>query len=101
MTAESGAYLAQCETNAFDVVYFDPFFDHRLTGSEASVSPLFLFGNPAPLDPTAVREALRVARRRVVIKHPRHAPLPEPMPKWVTETVGSRKSRVVYSVMES
>ena len=26
--------------------------------------------------------------------------LPEPVGEWVTETVGSRKSRVVYSVLE-
>ncbi len=100
VTANSGDYLARRETGSFDVVYFDPFFDHRLSGSEASVSPLFVFGNPAPLDPIAVREACRVARRRVVIKHPRHAPLPEPVAEWVTETVASRKSRVVYSVIE-
>ena len=101
VTADSADYLANCETDAFDVVYFDPFFDHRLTGSEASVSPLFVFGNPAPLSPQAVGQAQRVARRRVVIKHPRHAPLPEPLTAWVTETVGSRKSRVVYSVLET
>lgn len=92
-------YLAACESAAFDAVYFDPFFPERLSGSEASVSPLFVFGNPAPLDPHSVQEALRVARRRVVIKHPRHAPLPPPLTEMVTESVGSRKSRVVYSVL--
>ncbi len=97
--ADSGAFLRGCEAGSFDVVYFDPFFDKRLTGSEASVSPLFVFGNPAPLDPAAVHEACRVARRRVVIKHPRHEPLPPEVSARVTETVGSRKSRLVYGVI--
>lgn len=99
--ADHRAYLAACDTGAFDSVYFDPFFPERLSGSEASVSPLFVFGNPAPLDAGAVMDALRVARRRVVIKHPRAVPLPPPLPDMVAESVGSRKSRVVYSVLRA
>lgn len=99
IAADHGAYLRSCGAHSFDVVYFDPFFEKRLTGSEASVSPLFVFGNPAPLDPSAIAEACRVARRRVVIKHPRHEPLPNEVSARVTETVGSRKSRLVYSVI--
>ncbi len=97
--ADYRTYLRGCDARSFDVIYFDPFFDKRLTGSEASVSPLFVFGNPAPLDPDAVREACRVARRRVVIKHPRHEPLPESISALVTETISSRKSRLVYAVI--
>ncbi len=98
--ADHGDYLRGCASRSFDVVYFDPFFDKRLTGSEASVSPLFVFGDPAPLAPSAVMEACRVARRRVVVKHPRHEPLPPEVSARVTETVGSRKSRLVYGVIE-
>lgn len=100
VTADSAAYLPGCPDSSVDVVYFDPFFEHRLSGSEVSVSPLFVFGNPAPLQPDTVAEARRVARRRVVIKHPRDEPLPEPLQAWVTETLSSRKRRVVYSVIE-
>ncbi|MGI4792168.1 MAG: class I SAM-dependent methyltransferase [Janthinobacterium lividum] len=99
VTADSRTYLPTCADNSVDVVYFDPFFEHRLSGSEVSVSPLFIFGNPAPLDAETVEQARRVARRRVVIKHPRDEPLPSPIAEWVTETVASRKSRVVYSVI--
>ena len=99
-TADSADYLPLCPASSVDVVYFDPFFEHRLSGSEVSVSPLFLFGNPAPLRPETVAEARRVARRRVVIKHPRNEPLPEPIAAWVTQTLSSRKRRVVYSVLE-
>ena len=99
VTAEHGAYLQGCADGSFDVVYFDPFFPERLSGSEASVSPLFVFGNPAPLDPDAVAQARRVARGRVVIKHPRHEPLPPDVSALVSRTVGSRRSRLAYSVL--
>ena len=101
VTADARAFLPGCADGSVDVVYFDPFFEHRLSGSEVSVSPLFVFGNPAPLDPEAVREARRVARRRVVIKHPRDEPLPEMVREWVTDVAASRKSRVVYSVLRT
>ncbi len=100
LTADSAVYLPQCADKSVDVVYFDPFFEHRLSGSEVSVNPLFVFGNPAPLHAETVREARRVARRRVVIKHPRDEPLPEPVQAGVTETLSSRKRRLVYSVIE-
>ena len=99
VTANARAYLPGCPESSVDVVYFDPFFEHRLSGSEVSVSPLFVFGNPAPLEAETVDEARRVARRRVVIKHPRDEPLPGPVQEWVTEVVAGRKSRVVYSVL--
>ena len=99
VTADARAYLPGCADGSVDVVYFDPFFEHRLSGSEVSVSPLFVFGNPAPLDPATVAEARRVARRRVVIKHPRDEPLPDLVQAWVTDVAASRKSRVVYSVL--
>ena len=100
-TADHHEYLSLCETGSYDVVYFDPFFEKPLAGSEHSISPLFLFGNPATLSPEAVAEARRIARRRIVIKHPSHVTLPDPLPGWVTLTVGGRKSRVVYSVLEA
>ena len=76
VTADHRDFLPRCAAGAFDVVYFDPFFAERLAGSENSVSPLAHFGDPMPLDTAAVQEARRVARRRVVIKHPKYEPLP-------------------------
>jgi len=99
VTADAQEYLPRQAEQSVDVVYFDPFFEHRLSGSEVSMTPLFVFGNPAPLDVGTVEQARRVARRRVVIKHPRDEPLPEPVREWVTEVAASRKSRVVYSVL--
>lgn len=97
--ADAREYLPRQVAQSVDVVYFDPFFEHRLSGSEVSVSPLFVFGNPAPLDAGTVEEAQRAARRRVVIKHPRDEPLPEAVRERVTEVVAGRKSRIVYSVL--
>ena len=99
-TGDSGGFLAGCADGAFDVVYFDPFFPERMPGSEASMSPLFVFGDAAPLNVKAVQDARRVARRRVAVKHPRHEPLPPEIAALVTETVSSPKSRLVYSVLE-
>ena len=101
ITADNLTFLQRCKPRAFDVVYFDPFFDERLSGSEASVTPLFVFGNSAPLSSDAVENARRVARRCVVIKHPIHIDLPGSIPQWVTKTHGGRKSRIVYSVLET
>ena len=98
--ADYREYLGDCVPKTYDAVYFDPFFEKRLSGSEDSVSPLFVFGNPAPLDAAAVQNARRVARRRVVIKHPRHEPLPDEIAAFVTKTIGSRKSRLIYSIIE-
>ena len=94
-------YLEACADDMYDVVYFDPFFEKRLPGSETSVHPLFVFGNPTPLDLDAVQDAIYVACRRVVIKHSRYEPLPEGISELVTATVGSQKSRLVYSVIET
>lgn len=99
VNADHRDYLARCELRSFDVVYFDPFFEDRLPGSENSVSPLFTFGNQTPLEPQSIRDAARVARRRVVIKHPKREPLPDEIQSLVTEEVTGRKSRVVYGVI--
>lgn len=101
VTADYRDYLAACASNAFDVVYFDPFFDERLPGSENSVSPLHVFGNPAPLDVSAVREARRVAKQRVVIKHPKDKPLPPEILSLTTAVAAGRKSKVEYAVLEN
>lgn len=101
ITGDYRDWLLRCESGAFDVVYFDPFFGERLPGSENSVSPLFLFGNPAPLDADAVQQARRVARRRVIVKHPHYEPLPESLAQEVADTMMSRKNRVQYEVLPS
>jgi 16S rRNA (guanine1516-N2)-methyltransferase len=101
VNADYREYLLKADDKSFDVVYFDPFFEDRLSGSENSVSPLFLFGNTTPLDADAVQLARAVARRRVVIKHPKQEELPPSVEEMVTSVVTTRKNRIAYSVIEA
>lgn len=61
------SFLRHQRDDSFDAVYFDPMFRHPLTKS-ASMHPLREFADMRPVCGEAVREACRVARRRVVLK---------------------------------
>lgn len=65
-------YLAAQPDNSFDAVYFDPMFRRPLHRS-SSMEPLRGIANPAALNPDSVREAIRVAARRVVVKETRNS----------------------------
>ncbi|HEY3331410.1 MAG TPA: class I SAM-dependent methyltransferase [Capsulimonadaceae bacterium] len=99
--ADYSVYLADAADYSFDVVCLDPFFDERISGSEHSVSPLARFGNPRPLDDNAVLRARRVARRRVVVKHPRYTELPESLVAVREAVIVGRKAQTAYSVFGS
>ncbi|GAB6180770.1 class I SAM-dependent methyltransferase [Desulfotomaculum defluvii] len=60
-------YLHKLPSNSFDVVYFDPMFRVPKIKS-SSMAPLRLFANSDPLTSEAIDEAIRVARKRVVMK---------------------------------
>lgn len=92
-------YLPRAGNGSFDVVSFDPFFEDRLPGSEHTVSPLARFGNRAPLDIPSVIEAQRVARRRVLIKHPKSYALPEEIRSAQIETATTRRGGVAYTIL--
>jgi 16S rRNA (guanine1516-N2)-methyltransferase len=100
VTADYRTWMASCADESFDAVYFDPFFEERLSGAENSVTPLAHFGNRAALDNRSVQEARRIARRRVVIKHPWGETLPEDIVRAVSHRVTARHSRLIYSVFE-
>lgn len=55
-----------------DIVYFDPMFREPITDS-ASINPLRHYANGEPLDEESVREAVRVARKTVVLKEARYS----------------------------
>ncbi|MBW4080388.1 class I SAM-dependent methyltransferase [Paenibacillus sp. S150] len=61
------AYLREQPDDSIDIVYFDPMFRVPLTDS-AAISPLRRFANPAALSPESVLEAVRVARKTVLLK---------------------------------
>ena len=100
VAADHRDFLKTCADASFDVVYFDPFFPERLSGAENSVSPLAHFGNPAAINSASVHEARRVARRRVVVKHPWQTGLPSEITGNVSHVVTARHSRLAYSVLQ-
>ncbi|WNS44961.1 class I SAM-dependent methyltransferase [Paenibacillus sp. MMS20-IR301] len=60
-------YLRTQPDNSIDIIYFDPMFRVPLTES-AAISPLRQFANPAALSEESVAEAVRVARKTVLLK---------------------------------
>jgi len=67
VNSEHYEYLQGLDSGSFDIVYFDPMFRRPLLKSQA-ISPLRALADHRPLDKAAVKEACRVARKRVVIK---------------------------------
>lgn len=67
INADYRSYLKELPDKSFDAVYFDPMFRHPMESS-AALSPLRQLAEGSPLDWASVREACRVARRRVVMK---------------------------------
>lgn len=65
-SADHLEYLRQLPDEAFDVVYFDPMFHQPIEQSEG-IAPLRLFAE-YQFQPESVSEAIRVARRSVVLK---------------------------------
>lgn len=89
-------YLARQPDDSFDAVYFDPMFRHPFTAS-AGIHPLRLLAESAPVSREAVREACRVARRRVVLKESSRSLEFERL--GFSESAGGRYSRVRYGVI--
>ena len=60
-------YLKILPDSSIDVIYFDPMFRVTLKDS-ASIQPLKAWCNPEPLKKETIDQALRVAKRRIVLK---------------------------------
>lgn len=71
--AEHGAYLKSLPDDSFDIVYFDPMFRQPVTES-SSLEPLRALANHEALSPETVAEAVRVARKAVLIKEKNNSP---------------------------
>lgn len=95
--ADHSDFLPQCETDSFDVVYFDPIFERPVEKSE-SMEDLRALAATGGVGLDAVSEARRVARRCVVIKERRAGGLWERL--GVSRTHGGKGSRVEYGVVE-
>lgn len=77
--AEACSTLASLPDGSFDVVMLDPMMS-RPKRSTPSFSVLRDFAKGERADPALLREAQRVARRRVVLKLGKGAPLPPDVP---------------------
>ncbi|MBE3588981.1 MAG: class I SAM-dependent methyltransferase [Thermoanaerobacteraceae bacterium] len=89
-------YLRSIPRNSFDVVYFDPMFRCPLRLSSA-MEPVRGVANPQPLRREALQEALRVARRRVVVKETRESG--EFARLGIRNVQGGKYSPVAYGVL--
>ncbi len=88
--------LPRLETNSFDIVYFDPFFDETVEQSQA-MQPLRRIGVHRPIPLETYQEARRIARRAVVVK--RRAAACGPDLPAVAEVIAGGGSRVEYVVI--
>lgn len=68
--ADYREYLPRLPDKSFDIVMFDPMFGKTVRESSA-MQALRPLANPEPLDPASVKEAVRVARRTVLLKERR------------------------------
>lgn len=89
-------YLAGLPDDSFDVVYFDPMF-RRPQATSCGIQPLRNFADAAPLNQAAIRDALRVARLRVVVKESQGSREFERL--GIGEIVGGRYSSVQYGIL--
>ncbi len=91
-------YLRACPDNRYDVVYFDPFFESVLEDSQP-FAPIRLFGDHGRLTPETIAEAMRVARRSVVVKTTRWGEAFAEL--GITERLESRNGKVAYGIVRT
>jgi 16S rRNA (guanine1516-N2)-methyltransferase len=94
--ADYNDFLPTCDDASFDVVYFDPPF-HRPITESLSMADLRALAHKETINEGAVREALRVARRSVIIKQRRGTALWRAL--GVEDIHGGRCARVEYGVL--
>ncbi|HBV96961.1 MAG: hypothetical protein JL50_14730 [Peptococcaceae bacterium BICA1-7] len=90
-------FLKNQPDQSVDIVYFDPMF--RIPGHKSSaIDAMRPLTDKSPLSPEAIEEALRVARRRVVVKELRNGP--ELTRLGFNRITGGKYSPVAYGVVE-
>ena len=90
-------YLKMQADNSFDILYFDPMFTHPVAAS-SNMQPLREFACYKPLDCRTIQEAVRVAKKRIVIKENRHNELLKKLP--LTNITGGKYSKICYGIIE-
>ena len=95
--ADNLDYLRTCEDNAFDVVYFDFMFHHTVESSQGIkiIKPIVSYD---VMTPEHVKEAMRVAKQRVVVKSSYKNPMIEPLGFTILRQ--NQKRHFFYGVIE-
>lgn len=70
--ADHLTYLKECPSKHYDVIFFDPMFEKTVHQS-SGLAPLKQLANYSDLREDAVREAKRVAKKRVILKDSRQS----------------------------
>ncbi|AKI98073.1 class I SAM-dependent methyltransferase [Kosmotoga pacifica] len=94
-------FLRNCADEAFDIIYCDPMFEVPQYSS-SSLNPLRPFAIYDPITLHDVREMIRVAKKRVVLKSRVTDTLFEELEKHIefSNISGSKSSGVIYGVIE-
>ncbi len=90
-------YLPNLPDNAFDIIYFDPMFRRPIHRS-SSMEPLRRLANPGALTLISIKEAVRVAARRVVLKEAANSS--EFARLGFQRVIGGRYSPVAYGIID-
>jgi 16S rRNA (guanine1516-N2)-methyltransferase len=90
-------YLKKQPDKSFDVIYFDPMFRHPIKTS-TNMDPLRVVANSSAVSSEAIGEALRVARKRVILKE--NSRSLEFTRLGFSHVTGGKYSPVHYGVME-
>ena len=90
-------YLKEQADNSFDIVYFDPMFRKPIQDS-ANFKPMRAIANMEQLPGEALVEALRVAKKRVVIKETKDSM--EFKRLNISQVYGGKYSSVSYGVID-
>lgn len=90
-------FLSRQTDASVDVVFFDPMFLQPVKGS-FHLEGIRSFGNYEPLNLASIQEAIRVSRKRVVIKERRDSPFWSQWP--IHHLIGGKYSNVAYGVIE-
>lgn len=87
--------LPELPEESFSVIYFDPMFDHSVKGS-STMESLRCFARTEPLTPELLNQALRAAKKRVVVKVRAGSRLLQELN--CPEVRGGRYSRIAYGI---
>ncbi|WP_371371175.1 class I SAM-dependent methyltransferase [Sporomusa aerivorans] len=95
--AEHSEYLTMLPADSFDVVFFDPMFRNPIHKS-SNFKPIRGLADQRLVAPEAIRQAVRVAKQKVVVKEAANSE--EFLRLGITNIVGGKYSSVKYGIID-